>query len=123
MKSSISILITGSEVLDGRVADTNSHFIIQRCAAAGLSVAHTLSCTDDIERITQCLNFLTQHSNIVVVSGGLGPTSDDVTTEAIANFVDQKLELNEAALKHLEELFQTRKRPFDEANKKQAYFP
>ena len=120
---SIGILITGSEILDGRVLDTNSHFLIQECEEQALPVRHTLSCGDVKSDIQECLHFLSARVDAIIVSGGLGPTSDDVTTEAMAEFCGEALALREEVLREIEELFRSRKRPMDPSNRKQAIFP
>lgn len=121
--ASAGILITGSEILDGRVLDTNSHFLIQRLEEHGICVRHTLSCTDDVGDIGESLSFLYPRVDILIVSGGLGPTSDDVSSEAVAAFCGEALELREDVLRDIEQLFRSRKRTMDPSNRKQAMFP
>lgn len=123
MKICASILSTGSEVLEGRVTDTNSVFLLERLAELGLPVEHVLSCADEMGSILQSLNFLAARSLIIIVSGGLGPTADDLTREAVAEFAGLELELNESLAQQLEKLYQAKGRVFDEVNKKQAYVP
>ncbi len=123
MRDVLSILIVGSEILDGRIQDTNSQFLAQGLDTLGYKLAHTLSCTDTISTIHQSLDFLFEHSSVVIVSGGLGPTSDDLTTEAIANYCKRQLVTDEQALDELRDLFSRRKRTFDPANRKQVVFP
>jgi nicotinamide-nucleotide amidase len=119
----VSILITGSEILDGRVPDTNSHLIIDRFSQAGFSLRHTLSCGDDPAAITSSLSFLLASSDAVIVSGGMGPTSDDLTREVLAAMGGVGLELRQGALNELMALYASRGRTYDRANDKQAMFP
>ncbi|NDC37876.1 MAG: CinA family nicotinamide mononucleotide deamidase-related protein [Proteobacteria bacterium] len=123
MKDTVSLLMVGSEILDGRTVDSNSHFLISELSAAGLTVSHVLSCGDSMEAIKQSFNFAVSRSRIVILSGGLGPTSDDITREAVAESCDLKLVLHGDILGQLEEHFRKRRRPFDPSNCKQALFP
>lgn len=121
--SGIATLATGSELLDGRVLDTNSNFVAEKLAEQGLQLSHILSCGDSIKDIKDALTFLLERASIVIVSGGLGPTADDLTREAIAEVVKKKLVLDEHVLENLKALFEKRKRLFDPSNEKQALFP
>ena len=123
MEKQISILVIGSELLDGRVADTNSHFLLSSLSAAGYIVAHTASCIDTVDAISAGLSFLLSRTDLCIISGGLGPTSDDLTTEAIARFFNRPMILDEPALERLLEYYKLKKRSFDPTNKKQAVFP
>ncbi len=120
---SLSILSVGSELLDGRIQDRNAQFLAREAQETGFQIAHIMSCDDKLEDIQQCLGFLSQHSRFIVVSGGLGPTEDDLTRDALAAFGGTELGLREDALKRLEEKYQRRKRVMHEANRKQALFP
>lgn len=118
-----SILITGSEVLDGRITDTNSPYLIDQLRTIGISTHRVAKCGDSIPDIMRSLSYLFDQSTVVIVSGGLGPTSDDLTREAISEFTDRKLILHGDVLGLLEEHFRKRQRPFDPSNCKQALFP
>lgn len=123
MNDTVSLLMVGSEILDGRTLDSNSQFLISELSAAGLTVSHVLSCGDSMEAIKQSFNFAISRSRVVILSGGLGPTSDDITREAVAECCELKLVLHGDILGQLEEHFRRRKRPFDPSNCKQALFP
>lgn len=123
MSNRVAILITGAEVLDGRVSESNSHYLIRELALVGVSVNHVLSCGDSIPEIKASLEFLSRDSSVIIVSGGLGPTTDDLTREAIAEFSDTKLVLQGDVLARLEHYFRKKQRPFDPSNCKQALFP
>jgi nicotinamide-nucleotide amidase len=123
MKDTVTLLMVGSEILDGRTVESNSQFLIAELSAAGVSVSHVLSCGDSMEAIKQSFQFAISRSRVVILSGGLGPTSDDITREAIAECCDLKLVLHGDILGQLEEHFRKRKRPFDPSNCKQALFP
>ena len=121
--SRISILITGSEILDSRVPDTNSHLIIERLAQSGFVVRHTLSCGDESSAIIASLKFLFEHSDAVIMSGGMGPTSDDLTREVVAELCGVSLERNTEVLEHIKGIYVARGRKYDASNDKQALFP
>ncbi len=121
--STISVLITGSEITDGRVVDTNANLIARHAFDLGIKFDHFLACDDSFESIKRSITFLLEHSTILIVSGGLGPTSDDCTREAIADLFCCPLEEDKDALNALEELYRARRRRMDQSNMKQATFP
>jgi nicotinamide-nucleotide amidase len=123
MQTPVSILCTGSEILDGRIDDSNSRFLIQALEELGVHAGQILACRDDIASIRKSIEFLLSHSRLLIISGGLGPTSDDVTREAVAEFAGHPLYLDAQALTDLKDLYQRRKRNFDSSNTKQAQFP
>ncbi len=92
------ILIIGNEVLDGIVLDTNANWMEQRFVELGVEVRRVVSVRDELEEIGSGLDFLTDHCDVVVTSGGLGPTHDDMTLKAIASHLGLELEENPEAL-------------------------
>ena len=123
MNSRLSILAIGSEILDGRIQDTNSSLITQKLSAAGFSVVHALSCGDVLTEINSCIRFLHQVSDVIVVSGGLGPTDDDLTREAVATYAGVGTEIHQDLLEKLKDRFARRGIYFDPSNVKQAMTP
>lgn len=119
----VSLLTVGSEILDGRVIDTNSQFLCQLLHEQGFEIRAKLSCDDEIEEIVAALSFLSARSQTIIITGGLGPTSDDLTREAISSFVGEELILDERILTDLKAWYQRRGRVFCEANIKQAMRP
>lgn len=119
----VSVLTIGSEILDGRIQDTNAQYFAQKLSETGISLETILTCTDDIEEIVESLQFLQSRSNIVLVTGGLGPTTDDVTRDAIAKFFSVSLYEDTTALERLKEKFEQRQRAFNDENIRQALFP
>lgn len=119
----ISVLAIGSEILDGRVLDTNSQFISTHLTNLGIGLHRTIVCDDIEEEIVSCLDFLAKDSTYIIVTGGLGPTSDDLTREAIATYTKCPLQFQKDSLDRLKKRFVERGRPFDPANEKQAFFP
>ncbi len=123
MKQAISILTVGSELLDGRLQDTNAHYLTREFSQLGLKIQLILTCGDNEMEIGGALSYALQHSHQVIISGGLGPTADDLTREAVATFTKQRLLLDQQSLDLLKKRYIERKRIFDEANTKQALFP
>ncbi len=120
---SAAILTIGSEVLDGRVQDTNSNFICKKLNKLGINVSHVLSCTDDINEIKELIDFALKNNNLIIISGGLGPTTDDLTREAVSEYFSRPLKLDNQALEDMKTLYAKRGRNFNPTNKKQALFP
>jgi len=123
MTFSVSILATGSELLDGRVVDTNSNFVARELSELGLKVRRILTVDDDIDELVSGLQQLSLISDIVITSGGLGPTSDDLTRDAVAAFAGVGLAEYEGALSHVEQFFAKRGRALDSTNRRQAVLP
>lgn len=123
MSFSVSILATGSELLDGRVVDTNSNFVAQELAERGLKLRRVLVVDDDMNELLYGLKELSAVSDIVITSGGLGPTSDDLTRDFIAKFFGVSLAEHPQGRKHLEEFFAKRGRTPDATNLRQAMLP
>ena len=123
MEATVAILCTGNEILDGRVEDSNSRHLVAELESLGIKAAHILACRDDIRSIRESISFLLSRAAILIISGGLGPTSDDLTREGVAEYLGQPLYLDKQALADLQELYQRRKRIFDTSNTKQAQFP
>ncbi len=123
MSFSVSILATGSELLDGRVVDTNSSFVARELSELGLKLRRVLTVDDDLGELNAGLTALSEVSDIIITSGGLGPTSDDLTRDAVAAFCGVGLFECPMALKHVEEFFAKRGRVLDETNRRQAVMP
>jgi nicotinamide-nucleotide amidase len=123
MSFSVSVLATGSELLDGRVVDTNSNFVARELSELGLKLRRVLTVDDDMNELVGGLSRLSEVSSIIITSGGLGPTSDDLTRDAVASFAGVGLFECPVALKHVEEFFAKRGRALDETNRRQAVMP
>ena len=120
---SISILAIGNELLDGDVIDSNSAYVARGLRGLGLAVERIMITPDDPKRITVALDFLFAESDTIVCSGGLGPTIDDLSRDALADFSGCPLELSEDALMDLAKFYRERKREFSSSRKRQAYIP
>lgn len=117
------ILSIGDELVLGQTVDTNSAWLSQKLATIGCSVTAQVTVSDDQSAIEQAIRQCSPQCELLLVSGGLGPTPDDLTRQALAAVMNQPLELNERWLRELEGFFAARKRPMPEANRIQAMVP
>lgn len=117
------ILAIGSELVDGQKLDTNSRWLSQRLGDLGLSVRFHTTLGDDLEENVSALRIAAGRSDLVLVSGGLGPTQDDLTREALAAAAGVPLAMDAAALADLEAFFARRNRPMSPRNRVQALLP
>jgi nicotinamide-nucleotide amidase len=95
-------LAIGNELLDGIVLETNCHWMSVRLVALGVNVRRLVSVRDEIEEIGKALEFARETCNIIITSGGLGPTHDDMTLKAIAEALDRPLVEDKDAIKIIE---------------------
>ncbi|WP_340065400.1 competence/damage-inducible protein A [Ascidiimonas aurantiaca] len=118
------IITVGDEILIGQIVDTNSAFIANLFNKAGISIYQITSVQDDRSHIIQALEDAEYRVDIVVITGGLGPTKDDVTKTAICEYFNDKLVRNEEVLKHIEYLFEKYvNTPITDQNRDQALVP
>lgn len=117
------IITIGDELSSGSVQNTNSTFIANQLHNIGIEVIKITTVGDDIEKIGDALRSAQQKVSFVIVTGGLGPTVDDITAQAAAEALRRKLVLNKHALKAMEERFQRFGRTMSPHNVKQAYLP
>ena len=90
-----SIITVGNELLTGDKADTNSLWLSTRLLELGITVNSKISIADDIDAINDALKYATDSSDVVIVTGGLGPTDDDITRNGIAKFTNTELVFRE----------------------------
>jgi nicotinamide-nucleotide amidase len=119
----IGILTIGNELTSGRIQDTNSAMISRAMQEQGWSVAAMLSVGDDDGAIHDALDFLLARAEALIVTGGLGPTADDITTAAVARAFGLPLCMDQAVLMKVREIFSNRGLVWTENNAKQALFP
>lgn len=125
------IVVTGTEVLTGRIADLNGPWISERLAELGVEVAHILVVADRPADLEAGLRFMADEGmDLIVTSGGLGPTADDLTAEIVARFAGRELVLDEEVEEKIAEILRGFARRFNfdeeavrEANRKQAMVP
>jgi nicotinamide-nucleotide amidase len=117
------ILATGDEIRTGALIDSNSAHIAQQIEEAGVRVVRHHCVGDDLDMLTTIFKEIAGRSDVAVVSGGLGPTADDLTAEAAAKAAGVELVPDSMALKSMEAFFATRNREVTAINKKQALLP
>ncbi len=117
------IITTGTELLLGEIVDTNAPFIARQLRAIGVNLFYKTTVGDNRERLTDALNQALARSEAVIVTGGLGPTVDDITREAVADATGHPLEMRPEIVDHLRAFFEQRGRRLTENNLRQAYLP
>lgn len=118
-----TIITIGDELLIGQTIDTNSAWMAQKLNALGIDISRRVTVADSVEEITQTLDEEIPRASIILITGGLGPTADDITKPLLAKYFNSKLVVNEKVLHHVKDLFAKRNRPFLERNLKQAEVP
>jgi nicotinamide-nucleotide amidase len=118
-----AILSTGDELTTGKVIDTNSAFIADRLFSIGIKVAAVLKVGDDREALLWAMREAADLGEIIIGTGGLGPTEDDLTSEVVAKFLGCPLVQNEEIAAALRKRFEARRIPWTANNLKQALFP
>ncbi len=118
-----SIITIGDELLIGQTIDTNSAFIAQELNKIGVWVRRRVAIADDKEAILKTLADEATTSNIIIITGGLGPTADDITKPALCEYFNTELVRNEEATKNVENIFRKLGRPLTERNLSQGLVP
>ena len=116
-------LSIGSEITSGQNLDTNSQWLSQRLAEIGIPVGWHTTVADDLDDNIAAFRIATQRCQLVVATGGLGPTQDDLTREVLARLANVPLVLHEESLTHIRDLFGRRNRQMPATNQVQAMFP
>lgn len=120
----VTIITIGDELLIGQVIDTNSAWMAERLNNEGLWVHRKLAVGDNRHNVLKALDEESLESDIILITGGLGPTADDITKPLLAEYFGGKLVTNQHVLKHIRFLFEeVYRRPFTERNAKQAEVP
>ena len=118
------IITIGDELLIGQVTDTNSVFIAKSLNKIGVSVYQITSIQDDKTHILKALKEAEENADIIILTGGLGPTKDDITKKTIAAYFNDTLVRNASVLKNIEYLWERFiKQPLTQVNKDQALVP
>ena len=118
-----SIITIGDEILIGQIVDTNSVSIARQLNTAGITVAEKLSIGDDAAQITDTLSRAIATTQVVIITGGLGPTKDDITKHTLAKFFNSTLVKNEAVATHVRAMLTARGIEYNELNQSQALVP
>lgn len=114
------IIAVGSELLLGQIANTNAKFISTQLSELGINVFYHTAVGDNAGRLKDVIEIAESRSDLIIFSGGLGPTKDDLTKETIANHLGVPLVFDNVALTYIEEYFSQRGREMTENNRKQA---
>lgn len=117
------IISVGTELLLGQTINTDATFIAQELSALGINLLYTTVVGDNPKRLSDILLYAYERSDLIITTGGLGPTQDDITKEILALTAGKKLILNEEIKEEIEEHFAYRKRAMSENQIKQAYLP
>jgi nicotinamide-nucleotide amidase len=117
------VISIGTELLLGHIINTNASFLSERLAEAGVDVYRHTTIGDNPMRLKTAILRALGRSDIVITSGGLGPTVDDITTETLADLIGKKLVLNKAVLKDVKDYFRSKKVPFPKESIRQTYIP
>lgn len=117
------ILCTGEELLLGDIVNTNAAFLSAELTELGLSVYHHSVVGDDPKRLSECVDEALVRSDIVIISGGLGPTKDDLTKETVARLFGRNMTLHEPSLEAIRSYFAKTGRVMSKNNEKQAMMP
>jgi nicotinamide-nucleotide amidase len=123
MNPTLEIFSQGEEVITGQIADTNAMWLSQQAVKMGFSVYRHTAVGDKLDDLVQVLLDISKRADCCICTGGLGPTSDDLTTEAVAIAFNIPLLFDEVAFTHIQQFFHNRNRQMPECNRKQALLP
>ena len=118
-----SVVAIGTELLLGQIVDTNSSWLGEQLAAAGIDSLFQVKVGDNLDRIVSTLRATLEQADAIIICGGLGPTHDDITREAIAEIMGVDLEMNDEVALVIEQMFTARGRRMPENNLRQAMVP
>jgi len=117
------IIAIGDEIISGQTVDTNSQWLSRRLEELGIATLYHTSVGDELEPLADVFRQAIQRADVVLVTGGLGPTADDLTREGLARATGRQLVLDRRASAHIRGFFARLKRPMPGRNEKQAMFP
>lgn len=117
------ILAVGTEILLGDIVNTNSHYLSKRLADLGISVYYQTVVGDNEDRLLKAYELAFRRADIVIATGGLGPTKDDLTKEIGAKYFGKEMYLHEDSYKNIKEFFDRLNKPLSDGNIKQAIMP
>ncbi|MBC7390429.1 MAG: competence/damage-inducible protein A, partial [Opitutaceae bacterium] len=124
MREIIAEIVTiGDEILFGQITDTNSQWLAEQLSLLGIKVKRKVSVGDEQSELLQIFKESENRSDIVILTGGLGPTSDDITKPALCIYFKCGLKIDNQVLEHVTQFFEKRNRPMLEVNRQQAAIP
>ena len=118
-----TIITIGDEILIGQILDTNSRYISRALNAHGIVVAERTSIGDNRQQIIDTLDRALEQSEVVIITGGLGPTKDDITKHTLCDYFGSKLRYDEVEAEHIRSMLERRNIAFNELNRGQAMVP
>ncbi len=117
------IIAIGDELMIGQVVDTNSSYIASELTKIGIKVRRKIAIPDRVQDITETLDASLAHSEIIIITGGLGPTNDDITKKTLTKYFKGKLVIHQPSLENIKNFFNQRGTILTERNRKQAEIP
>src|SRR5436189_1860938 len=117
------VVTIGTELLLGQIVDTNAAWLGEQLALSGIDIHFQSTVGDNHDRIVSALQHALDRSDAVIATGGLGPTQDDITRDAIARVMGVELELDDAVAVRIEQMFRSRDRRMPANNLRQAEVP
>jgi len=117
------IIMIGSELLLGQIVDTNATYLAQQLNNIGINLYYKTTVGDNLARMEEVLNLALNRSDLVITSGGLGPTDDDLTREVVAKVTGRELVFKQELMDHIEGLFRKVGIRMSPSNRRQAYVP
>lgn len=118
-----AIISIGNELLSGLTVDTNAAFLSERLMSIGVPTVCGYTVGDDVELIVEAIGSAATHADVILITGGLGPTDDDLTRTAVASFLGVELVLDDGLLREIAAFFKTRGYHMADKNRVQAYLP
>src|SRR5665647_562968 len=120
----VEIITIGDEILIGQIVDTNSAWMATELNTAGFELAQITSVHDDANHIIEALEMALKRADVVLFTGGIGPTNDDITKQTLCSYFDTKLVFDETVLQNIEQLFSNRPNfSMNELTRAQAMVP
>lgn len=117
------IVTIGDEILFGQITDTNSQWLGEQLSLMGIKLKRKISVGDELSELLQIFQESESRADIIILTGGLGPTSDDITKPALCQYFGCGVKMDEEVLAHVTDFFTRRNRPMLEVNKQQAAIP
>ena len=118
-----AILTIGDEILMGQITDTNSVYIARLLSESGIETCRMQSVPDQGDAIRQALDNLLSEADLLFITGGLGPTKDDITKKVLCDYFDDELVFDDQTYRHIESLLAHRQAPMNQLNRDQALLP
>ena len=115
------IIAVGTELLLGQIVNTNAQYLSQELAALGIDIYFQTVVGDNMDRLQSAIKAAHERADVILLTGGLGPTLDDLTKDALAAVLGRSIHIDRLAMDHVEQFFKDRSRPMTDNNKRQAF--